>query len=115
VWQRNTLESNPTTTVLVIGGSPALLECAERSARAVPRVQVLGCELREAATRVAELWPFAIIISEDLYAFDAAEFDALARDVRSKLIVVSASRLPREAELGSKILEAFRWRMQSMG
>ena len=112
MWQRNTLESNPTTTVLVIGGAPPLLECAERSARAVPRAQVLRCELREAATRVAELWPFAIIISDDLYDFDSAEFDALARDVRSKLIVVSGHRLPRESELSAKILEAFRMRMQ---
>lgn len=115
MWQRNTLESNPTTTVLVIGGLPALLECVERSSRVVPRAQVIRCELREAATRVAELWPFAIVISDDLYDFDAAEFDALARDVRSKLIVVSANRTPRESELSTKILEAFRWRMQTMG
>lgn len=101
--------------MLVIAGAPQLLDCVERSARAVPRAQVLRCELREAATRVAELWPFAIVISDDLYAFDAAEFDALARDVRSKLIVVSAARVPRETELSAKILEAFRWRMQSMG
>jgi hypothetical protein len=115
VWQRNTLETNPTTTILVVGGSPALVDCVERSARAVPRAQVVTCELREAATKVAELWPFAMIMSEDLYAFDAAEFDALARDVRSRLIVVSASVTPRDTELSPKIMEAFRWRMKSLG
>lgn len=115
MWQRNTLETNPTTTILVVGASPALVECVERASRVVPRVQLVTCEVREAATRVAELWPFAIIMSEDLYAFDAAEFDALARDVRSRLIVVSASATPREAELSPKILEAFRWRMKMQG
>jgi hypothetical protein len=112
VWQRNTLETNPTTTVLVVGGPQALVECVERSSRTVPRAEVVTCELREAATKVAELWPFAIIMSEDLYAFDSAEFDALARDVRSRLIVVPAGLTPRETELGPKILEAFRWRMK---
>ena len=63
-----------------------------------------------APTRVAELWPFAIVMSDDLYAFDAAEFDALARDVRARLITVSAAP-PDQADLGKKILEAFRRRM----
>jgi hypothetical protein len=114
VWQRNTLETNPTTTVLVVGGPPLLVECVERSSRSVPRAEVITCELRDAATRVAELWPFVIIMSEDLYAFDWAEFDALARDVRSRLIVVPTATIPKEAELGPKILEAFRWRMKSL-
>jgi hypothetical protein len=114
VWQRNTLETNPTTTVLVIGGPPLLTECVERSSRTVPRAEVITCELRDAANRVAELWPFAIIMSDDLYAFDSAEFDALARDVRSRLIVVPAATTPKEAELGPRILEAFRWRMKSL-
>lgn len=92
-----------------------MVECVERSARVVPRVEVVTSEMREAATRVAELWPFAIIMSEDLYAFDSAEFDALARDVRSRLIVVSAAATPRDAELEPKILEAFRWRINSIG
>ena len=36
----------------------------------------------------AELRPFAIVMHEDMYAFDSKEFDALARDVRAALIVV---------------------------
>jgi hypothetical protein len=75
---------------------------------------VVSCELREAPTRVAELWPFAIVMSEDLYAFDSAEFDALARDVSARLITVavqSSTSIVNDAELGPKLLEAFRRRL----
>lgn len=112
--QRNTLETNPATTVLVVGGPNGLFEIAERAARAVPMATVISCELRDAATRVAELWPFAMVMSDDLYAFDSAEFDALARDVRARLItvrVVGSTSVPSESELGAKLLEAFRRRV----
>ena len=112
--QRNTLETNPAVTVLVVGGPPSLLDSTRRAARSVPTAEVVFCELRDAPTRVAEMWPFAIVMSEDLYAFDAAEFDALARDVKARLITVlisAAVSTPSEPELGAKILEAFRRRM----
>jgi hypothetical protein len=109
VGQRNTLEANPATTVLVVGGPHALIDCTQRAARTVPPAQVISCELRDAPTRVAELWPFAIVMSDDLYAFDSAEFDALARDVRARLITVPST--PNIEDLGKKILEAFRRRM----
>jgi hypothetical protein len=111
---RNTLEANPATTVLVVGGPQALIECTQKAARSVPTAQVVSCELRDAPTRVAELWPFAIVMSDDLYGFDAAEFDALARDVRARLItlaVESTTSIPQAGELGAMILEAFRRRM----
>jgi hypothetical protein len=114
VSQRNTLETSPATTVLVVGGPPALVESARRAARSVPTAEVVACDLREAPTRVAELWPFVIIMSDDLYTFDSAEFDALARDVRARLITVAigaSGELPAETDIGDKILEAFRWRM----
>jgi hypothetical protein len=114
VVQRNTLETNPQNTVLVVGGPQALIECALDASRSIPGAEVVHCELRDAPTRVAELWPFAIVMSEDLYGFDAAEFDALARDVRARLITVaveSATSIPEAATLGEKIVEAYQWRM----
>jgi hypothetical protein len=113
VGQRNTLETNPANTVLVVGGPQALIESAKVAAKAVPVAEVVTCELRDAPTRVAELWPFAIVMSEDLYTFDAAEFDALARDVKARLItvIVGASLTPSEKDLREKILEAYRRRM----
>jgi hypothetical protein len=111
---RNTLETAPATTVLVVGGPQALIACTQQAARSVPPAQVVSCELRDAPTRVAELWPFAIVMSEDLYAFDSSEFDALARDVRARLITVTVDSTFSIADpggLADKILEAFRRRL----
>jgi hypothetical protein len=49
--------------------------------------------LREAPTRAAELRPFAIVVHEDLHAFDSVEFDSLARDVSAELVVVDDDAL----------------------
>jgi hypothetical protein len=113
VAQRNTLETNPATTVLVVGGPQLLVECARNASSAVPAAEVVTCELRDAPTRVAELWPFAIVMSEDLYAFDSAEFDALARDVKARLITLTidtGTANVRQQELRTKLAEAFRRR-----
>jgi hypothetical protein len=113
VPQRNTLETNPATTVLVVGGPHLLVECARKAASAVPTAEVVACELRDAPTKVAELWPFAIVMSEDLYAFDSAEFDALARDVKARLITMTIDESTagaRQQELRTKLAEAFRRR-----
>jgi hypothetical protein len=111
VSKRNTLETNPATTVLLVGGTNELLEVTRRAARSVPPANVVFCELRDAPTRVAELWPFAIVMSDDLYAFDSSEFDALARDVKARLIIVDAAEKQLEPDLSQKILEAFRRRL----
>jgi hypothetical protein len=111
VSKRNTLETNPANTVLLVGGTSELLETTRRAARSVPTADVVFCELRDAPTRVAELWPFAMVMNDDLYAFDSSEFDALARDVKARLIIVGSTDQPLEPELSKKILEAFRRRM----
>jgi hypothetical protein len=113
VAQRNTLETNPATTVLVVGGPPLMVDCARKASSAVPTAEVVTCELRDAPTRVAELWPFAIVMSDDLYAFDSAEFDALARDVKARLITLTideGNAGARQQELRTKLAEAFRRR-----
>lgn len=110
--QRPTLETTPTTSILLVGPTPELLEATERAAQAVPGAEIVTCELKEAATRAAELWPFAIVMTDDLYSFDSAEFDALARDVQARLITVadatSASRIERK--LRPQLVEAHRRR-----
>ena len=100
--------------VLVVGGPTQLIDCTRRAATVVPLANVTTCELRDAPTRVAELWPFAIVMSDDLYAFDSAEFDALARDVRARLITLTIdlrNPVAQEQTLREKLLEAFRRRM----
>ncbi|MFI5308661.1 MAG: hypothetical protein ACHQ53_14980 [Polyangiales bacterium] len=111
--QRNTLETNPANTVLVVGGPHTLIDSTLVAARVVPVAEVVTCELRDAPTKVAELWPFAIVMSDDLYTFDSAEFDALARDVRARLITVVVGQASAQAdkELGEKLLEAYRRRL----
>jgi hypothetical protein len=114
VGQRNTRETSIATTVLLVGGPQTLVESVKHAARCVPTAELVCCELGDAATRVAQLWPFAIVMSDDLYTFDAPEFEALARDVQARLITVTidgAVSMPAQQELGEKILEAFRWRM----
>jgi hypothetical protein len=99
--------------VLAVGIAPAVVESIERAAGRIPTAEVVTCSLKSAPTRVAELWPFAIVMSEDLYGFDAPEFDALARDVSARLITVGAELdADFEHKIGEKLLEAYRRRME---
>lgn len=110
--ERTTLETESGTVILLVGPTPELVEAVRRAAYSVPAAEVAICEVKETATRVAELRPFVIVMSEDVYAFDAVEFDALARDVRGRLITVSvASTVDRlERRLRPQLLEAYRRR-----
>ena len=83
--------------VLVVGSAQLATRCREvlRSPRANP-VHVKECDLRSAATMAARWRPLAIVLTEDLYTFDAPEFDALARDVSSALVRVPKERVSSE-------------------
>ena len=59
-------------------------------------MHVKECDLRSVATMVARWRPLAIVLTEDLYTFDAPEFDALARDVSSTLVRVPKERVSNE-------------------
>ena len=76
--------------VLVVGGSPALIKAVHEGAGELQGTEVVTCAVREAPTRAAELRPFAIVMSEDVYAFDSKEFDALARDVRAEIVTFAS-------------------------
>jgi hypothetical protein len=74
-------------TVLAIGCPPEL------SARCAAALEGIGaalkaCDIASAATVAAQRQPLAIVLVDDLYAFDPEEFDALARDVRASLVKV---------------------------
>lgn len=74
--------------VVVVGGPPELIEATRQAAGIAAAAKVETAELTNAATVVATFRPFAIVMSEDMYAFDAAEFDALARDVSAALLKI---------------------------
>ena len=111
--ERDTLETTFSAVVVVVSGSDRLREAAARAAQRVPTAQVKHCALENAATTVATCWPFAIIVGEDVYAFDPQEFEALARDVAAVLIRVREDGKPAGAlalNLQPQLLQALRQR-----
>ena len=74
--------------VVVVGGPRELIDATRQAAGIAAAARVELAELATAATVVATHRPFAIVISEDVYAFDSAEFDALARDVNAALLKI---------------------------
>lgn len=95
--------------VLVVGGSQALIGAVREVVVRIRRADLVTCEMREAATRAASLRPFAIVMSEELHAFDSTEFAALARDVGAELIVVAGDPLHRDnaKSLDQRLAQAF--------
>ena len=85
----STLPALAAPAVLAIGCPPDLVA---RCARALEGIGVAlrTCDFLNAATAVAERRPLAMVLPDDLYAFDPDEFDALARDVRASLVRVES-------------------------
>ena len=81
--------------LVVVAPNPELLDaCHEASRFLAVRLEVT--EVNSVATSAARLRPFAIILEEDVFAFDPNEFTALARDVGAEVITVSASMVRDE-------------------
>ena len=80
-------------TVVVVGGPPELVAAVRQAAGVAASARVETSEISNAATVIATSRPFAIVMSEDIYAFDSVEFDSLARDVRAALIKVATAGL----------------------
>lgn len=81
-----------TPVVLVAGGPDELLSAAQRAAEIEsPSIVVEACGAVTVATVAASVRPFALVLSQDMYSFDPAEFSALARDVQAELVVVEVS------------------------
>jgi hypothetical protein len=91
-------ESAPTVrpaqvpVVLVAGGPDSLIASARAVARAESlSIVVQACGAVTVATVAASLRPFALVLNQDLFAFDPEEFTALARDVQAELVVVKVT------------------------
>jgi hypothetical protein len=109
--RRPTLEHKPVIAVVVIGGPDALIEAVQRVTSMATNARVVTTDIASAATHVARERPFAIVVSDEVYAFDSAEFDALARDVRAALIVLPTDSVPLrtlQERLTPLVLDAFR-------
>lgn len=84
------------SVVVVVGGPRELIDATRQAAGVAAAARVETAELGTAATVVATHRPFAIVISEDVYGFDAAEFDALARDVNATLLKIKVDGADRD-------------------
>jgi hypothetical protein len=103
----------PGSVVVVVGGPADLIAAVRQAAGVAAAARVETADLANAATVVATHRPFAIVMSEDMYSFDAAEFEALARDVHAALIRVdtdSATRTKLERVLMPRLGQAHRKR-----
>src|SRR5687767_2763011 len=78
----------PVSIVVVVGGPRELIDATRRAAGVAAAARIETAELSNAATVVATCRPFAIVMSQDVYGFDATEFEALARDVGATLIKI---------------------------
>jgi len=87
-----TIESVRVPVVLVVGGPDALIEAA-RSVAGVESGLILveSCSAMNVATAATQRRPFALVISQDIFAFDPEEFAALARDVQADLVVLKVA------------------------
>ena len=103
----------PSSVVVVVGGPADLVAAVRQAAGVAAAARVETADLANAATVAATHRPFAIVMSEDMYAFDSAEFEALARDVNAALIRVetdSATRAKLERMLMPRLGQAHRKR-----
>ncbi|MSP25264.1 MAG: hypothetical protein EXR75_08895 [Myxococcales bacterium] len=83
-----TLKAIHIAHVLVVGGTDRVIAAVAKAAHAV-QLLLVECSAAEAMTVAAQMQPLVIAVPEPLYARSSARFDALARDVRGRILVVS--------------------------
>lgn len=97
--------------MVVVGGPRELIDATRLSAGVAAAAKIETAEIGNAATVIATSRPFAIVMSEDVYAFDPVEFDSLARDVRATLFKIAVGGIEvskLERTLLPKLGRAFR-------
>lgn len=85
------MEHRPAISVVVVGGPDELVDATKHAALTATTARVHSCDLSQAATTVARIRPYAIVVDESVYGFDSSEFDALARDVNAEIVRVDSS------------------------
>src|SRR5262245_7397009 len=94
--------------IVLVGLSAAFFERIRTIARSLPAL-VRTAEVKAHSTVVAELRPFAVLVSPEILAFDPSAFEDLARDVGAALLPVeseSATNLSLETTLRRALSEA---------
>lgn len=91
-------------TVVVVGCSPSMNLRCWTIASGLGAI-VVEAPIAEVTNVAARTRPLAIVIAEALFEFDPIELEALARDVRSSLVVLADEDLSDD-ELTGKVLAA---------
>jgi hypothetical protein len=94
----DTLPSMAAPAVLVVSCPPDLVAHCAQAVESLALV-LQECGFLAAATLAAERRPLAIVMTDDVYAFDPDAFDALARDVQASLVRVEEDVAPAKLEL----------------
>ena len=76
-------------SLLLVSLTPELSRRCRVAARRAHVLFCHECTLSTLNNMAVERRPLAIVFPEQLYAFDAAEFDALARDVQASVVVLA--------------------------
>ena len=85
--RKATANARTLPTVMAVGAGTELTgRC--RTAATAAKAFFEWTDVANAATSAARCRPLVLVISEDVYAFDASEFEALARDIRARLVRV---------------------------
>jgi hypothetical protein len=99
-----TMKISPAPVVLAIGCSPELVRRITDAAIA-GQALVVECEVQNAATQAAQTRALVLVLLEEVYSFDGASFNALAADVRARVVVLPNDQVP-PVELESMIVGA---------
>ena len=78
-------------SLLLVSLTPELSRRCKEAARRVHVLFSHECTLATLHNTAAECRPMVLVFPEQLYHFDAAEFEALARDVQASVVVLSAA------------------------
>jgi hypothetical protein len=97
-YEAPTLKQMQIPVALVVGGSDRLIGAISEAA-VQAQVLVAECAVADALTMAAQMRPLVLVMSEEVYEFDRDSFDTLARDVRSRCLVVG------EGDLDPVVLE----------
>lgn len=94
-----TLRQVQVPVALVIGGTHELVQAVEDASLSA-QVLVADCTVAEATNRAASMRPLVMVMPEDVYAFDPESFEALARDVRSRVLTIPTEGIAPDALRG---------------
>lgn len=86
-------------SILLVSAPQALAKRCRRVAVRTKELLTLECDLASLTNSAVERKPLAIVFPEHVYAFDSAEFDALARDVQASVVVLDPDITDEELDI----------------